>query len=151
MKILAFIPSAVLTLVGFGFSIFSFNLGLGSVHAPGPGFVPFLAGGLLIVLSIATMMETRPETKVKNWSGLFGGDRWRIVVGILGTLFLYALVMDFLGFNLSTFLLLIFLFRLGEGQRWTVALGVAFITMVLTYLLFDYFLQVSFPRGFLGF
>ena len=151
MKILAFMPSVVLTLIGLLFCLFSLKLGLGSVTAPGPGFVPFLAGGLLIVLTIAALLEGRPETRMKSWSQLFGGERWRVVLGILGSLFLYALVMDVLGFILSTFLMLLFLFKISEGQRWKVAIGASIITMVLTYFLFDYFLQISFPRGFLGF
>ena len=150
MRILAFIPSVILTLVGVVFCGYSFTLGLGTVHAPGPGFVPFLAGGLLIVLTIAALIETRPEMKVRKWSELFGGERWRAVVGILGSLFLYALVMDILGFLLSTFLILTFLFKISEGQRWKVALGASILTMVLTYFLFEYFLQINFPRGFLG-
>ena len=151
MRLLAFIPSVILGLVGLAFCIVSLNLGLGSVHAPGPGFVPFLAGGLLVLFTIATVIENRSEPKVKNWSELFGGERWRIVLGILGVLFLYALVMDVLGFMISTFLLLTFLFKASEGQRWKVAIGASILTMVLTYFLFEYFLQINFPQGFLGF
>ncbi len=151
MRIFAFIPSVILTLVGVAFCVYSIRLGTGTVNAPGPGFVPFLAGGLLIVLTIVALIETRPEPKVKKWSELFGGERWRVVLGILGSLFLYALVMDFLGFILSTFLILTFLFKISEGQRWKVALEASILTMVFTYFLFEYFLQINFPKGFLGF
>jgi putative tricarboxylic transport membrane protein len=150
MRTLAFIPSFVLILIGAAFCVSSFELGLGTIHAPGPGFVPLLAGGLLIVLTFTSLIEARPETKIKNWSGLFGGERWRVVVGILSSLFVYAAVMETLGFILSTFLMLTFLFKISEGQRWKVAVGASILTMVLTYLLFEYFLQISFPRGFLG-
>jgi hypothetical protein len=47
--------------------------------------------------------------------------------------------------------MLTFLFKISEGQRWKVALGASIITMAFTYCLFDYFLQISFPRGFFGF
>jgi putative tricarboxylic transport membrane protein len=150
MRLLSFIPSVVLTALGIAFCIFSLGLGLGNVHAPGPGFVPFLAGGLLVVLTIAALIESRPEIKVKTWSGLFGGDRWRVVLGVLGSLFLYALVMERVGFMISTFLILLFLFKIPEGQRWRTALAASVLTMVLTYFLFEYFLRISFPRGFLG-
>jgi len=150
MKARNIVSSLVLILLGAVFCVASTRLGLGNVTAPGPGFVPFLAGALLILFSLGTIFETRPEAEAAP-GPLFGGKRRKVVLSVLGSLFIYALILDLVGFILATFFILIFLFKVSEKQSWKVALGTSALTMVFTYFLFDYFLQITFPQGFLGF
>ena len=55
------------------------------------------------------------------------------------------------GFLISTFLLLIFLFRAGGFRKWTPTVAIAFVTLSLSYLFFSSWLNIRFPKGFLGF
>jgi hypothetical protein len=50
-----------------------------------------------------------------------------------------------------TALLLLFLFRAIEPQKWKMAIGLAISSSVGFYLLFDRVLQVSLPKGIFGF
>jgi hypothetical protein len=55
-----------------------------------------------------------------------------------------------LGFLLSTFFLLLFLFRMLEPQRWRVVILMTVLTVTLCYVLFGVFLELRFPGGLLG-
>ncbi len=151
MRAKGILSSLLLVLVAFIFCFYSIKLGLGEASAPGPGFVPFLAGCLLIVLSVGSLFEKGRTGSQEDTSGLSQGKRRTMALGILGLLFLYALAMGFLGFLIATFLVLTLLFKIPEKQSWGVSLVVSILTVVFTYVIFEYFLQVTFPVGFLGF
>ncbi len=52
-------------------------------------------------------------------------------------------------FSLSTMILLVFLFKAIEPQKWSVALGGALITSLLSFVIFARWLDVQLPRGIL--
>jgi putative tricarboxylic transport membrane protein len=151
MKLRELIPSLFLILTGIIFSFSSVQIGMGKVNTPGPGFVPFLAGSLLILLSLATIVESYYEKNKEIGSTRFLGKHWLKVALILSALLIYALLIDVFGFFPTTFLLLLLVFKVPEKQSWVVAVGASVVTMIFTYLLFVYFIQVSFPTGILGF
>ena len=61
----------------------------------------------------------------------------------------YALVFKWAGFLLSTFLLLLFLLKGLEPQKWSVAIAVSVATVILCYVIFGLFLESQFPGGIL--
>lgn len=143
--------SLFLILMGVVFCLSSLGIGIGRINAPGPGLIPFGTGGLLILFSLGTIFETYFGRKVEGEAPLFSGRRWGVVLSVLISLFLYALVLDILGFIVTTFLTMAVLFKISEKQSWKLALGASALTTAFTYFLFDYLLKCSFPRGFLGF
>jgi len=151
MKKIDIFSSLFLILIGGVFCVSSLNLGIGEIHAPGPGLIPLGTGALLILFSIGTILEAHFGSKVENETQLFKGKRWSVVVWVLLCLFAYVLVLDILGFILATFLILTVLFKISEKQSWKIALLASAMTTGFSYFLFDYMLQCSFPRGFLGF
>jgi putative tricarboxylic transport membrane protein len=140
--------SLILVLFGGLFCVSSLSLGTGTVKSPGPGFMPFVAGCVLILFSFGIIFEGR---HVKRAEGRFKGRRSAIALLVLVCLFVYALVLDMLGFLLATFLLLVLLFGISEQRRWRVIVGRSVFITVLAYLLFDYTLKITLPIGFLGF
>jgi len=151
MKTIDILSSLFLILIGVVFCLSSFSIGIGKINSPGPGLIPFGTGGLLILFSMGTIFETHFGRKLEGKASLFSGRRWGIVVAVLISLFLYALVLDLLGFIVTTFLTMGVLFKVSEKQSWKLALGASGLTTACTYFLFDYLLKCSFPRGFLGF
>jgi putative tricarboxylic transport membrane protein len=75
---------------------------------------------------------------------------WKSLLVILGVLFGYALFLDFLGFLVSTFLLLVMLFRLVEPQRWVVAIGGSALASIASYIVFEVWLKTQLPKGIFG-
>jgi hypothetical protein len=133
-------------------SIAAFRLGLGKLSAPGSGFVPFGAAVLLGLLSVVCFLQavTREGTAAKAES-LFRGTLWYRVVFACLALFAYAQVIPFLGYNITTFLLMTFLFWItGRQKVWRVAVY-SFGTTVITYYVFSKSLNLQFPVGPFGF
>jgi putative tricarboxylic transport membrane protein len=151
MKTIDTCSSLFLIIMGVLFSAGSLRLGIGTVNAPGPGLIPLGAGVLLILFSLATIVEARLGKRAEEKDSLFKGKRWGIALSVLIALFAFAFLLDILGFIITTFLTLTVLFKISEEQKWKIALGVSGLTTASAYFLFDYLLKCSFPRGFLGF
>jgi putative tricarboxylic transport membrane protein len=137
-------------LIGVIFVIEALRLGLGSVHRPGPGFLPFYGGLLLSIISFFSLIKsffTAPKGSGKE--RVFAGSILK-VVAIVVSLIIYILIIPWLGYLLSTFMLLLFLFKAGGFRKWAFILAAAFLSVCMSYLLFSYWLGMRFPKGFLG-
>ncbi len=69
----------------------------------------------------------------------------------LMTLLAYILLLEPLGFVLTTFVCLLLLFKLSEPRKWLMPMVLSGVTAVLSYLIFSVWLQSSFPKGLLTF
>lgn len=132
----------------FGLSLLmlweSLRLGLGTATEPGPGFLPFCAGAILAVLSLAFVYTGWRFRKSQQ-------PHSRRVIVALVSVFVYSLVLDYLGFIIATFLLVAILFHLGEPRRWWVLIAMSASVTFLGYFFFGTVLHVFFPKGLLGF
>jgi len=147
------ILTIIMFLIGGVFIVESLHLGLGNIHRPGAGFLPFFTGLGLSVAAIVSLLRScfrADADKGGERKGLLGRSRFN-VISIVVALVIYALTFEQLGYLLSTFLLLIFLFKAGGFQRWAFALVASLLTISLSYLLFSIWLNIRFPKGFLGF
>lgn len=77
--------------------------------------------------------------------------RWKKLVLILVILLSYAFLLEKLGYVLSTFLLLFFLFRFVEAQRWLVTIAGSLMVSLVSYGVFDKWLKMQLPKGIWGF
>lgn len=119
----------------------------------GPGFFPFLAGGILTLLSFIVLVLSFADKRVSEQREAFWVNKQGRLLVLL-TLFvtvLYILTLNYLGFLLSTFLLLLFLFRIIGRQKWWVVGVGSVTTVVLVYLIFEIWLLSNLPRGILSF
>ena len=123
--------------------------GLGSLTDPGPGFLLFNSGiglaGLSCLVFIKEVIKPETESLPTLWEE---GPWWKPMLCFL-SLLIYTLAVSHLGFVLTTFLLLVYLFTIGRSQRKIIALPVALGTVVIAYLVFDVLLQCQLPRGIL--
>jgi putative tricarboxylic transport membrane protein len=129
------------------------SLKVGSVHDPGPGLFPLMAGILLAGFSGAVFLKAAFQKGVEKghlgqlWVGLDGPK----VAYTIAALLAYTLLLETVGFLLVTLLLFIFLFRRIEPQSWQRVIVLSVLASVGAYLIFDRALQVQLPRGLLGF
>ncbi|HEX2964191.1 MAG TPA: tripartite tricarboxylate transporter TctB family protein [Syntrophorhabdaceae bacterium] len=132
-------------------AVASLRLGLGKISMPGSGFTPFGASVLLGILSIVCFFQSNNSKKSEDAGPLFRGMLWPRVVLVFIALFAYARLIPFGGYNVTTFLLLVLLFRIaGQRQIWK-AIVYALITTALSYYVFSKWLNLQFPIGPLGF
>ncbi len=146
----------ITALVWLGFAVCicveSIRLPLGSFHDPGPGFLPLLVGLALAALSLISFRQAGRAGAADSRSSWFSPEKWKNLVWVLLALFAYVAVLSSLGFLLSTFLFLTFLFRAGVepiGWRWSVGGSVA--ASLACYVVFELWLQTQLPKGILGF
>ena len=137
--------------MGAGICYGGYDLELGSLHDPGSGFMFFWVGAIMIGLSLFIFIRAiRERGKAEETKILWSQVKWKKNIYILAALILYAYAFSSLGFILSTVLLLIFLFKAVEPQRWSVAILGAFLTTLTSYAVFHLWLGTQLPKGFLG-
>jgi hypothetical protein len=145
------ITSLVLLSLAVYISIESSRLPLGSWRDPGAGFLPLGSGLCLGILSMVNYLQARFRKEDDVRGSWYSKDRWKRLIVILAVLFGYSLILDFMGFLASTFILLLMLFRLVEPQKWAVAVGGSTLASVVSYVVFEIWLKTQLPRGIFGF
>jgi putative tricarboxylic transport membrane protein len=141
--------------LGIFVAAYSYRLGLGKLLEPGPGLMPFALGTILCLLALCKLVgETRSGNReegpiIKAQVHVGGrGDVGRIA-GITLTLLIYALLLEVLGYIVTTFLVMAFLFRFAGYRGWPLILLYAAIIAGVTYFGFTY-LGTRFPPGILS-
>jgi len=138
--------------IAVGICFGSIKLSLGEYHKPGPGFFPFLLGSALGAISILIFFQTFKKMTVDEGKPFWPNPQRSLkMTYILIALILYALAMNYLGFPLSTLLFLGFLLKAVEPQRWSVVLSGSILGTIFFYGVFQYWLDIPFPSGILGF
>ncbi len=139
-------------LAGIYVAIHSYRIGIGQLNHPGPGFIFFLASLVLVVLGsvdLAGALIQRSEARRKEAS-VWLGIRWPKVLLVLAVLSAYVFFLNVLGFFLGTLLLMIFLYKAIEPTKWWMALAASVITILISMGIFQVWLKVPFPKGFVG-
>jgi putative tricarboxylic transport membrane protein len=122
----------------------SAKLPLGTVRNPGQGFFPWWTSAVIVLLALVLLTQaliSRPSTNQQ------APGRIAKVTALLLVLSAYTFLLDFLGYLLCTFLLVLFMLRVTDAQRWLVALSMALLTAVGSYVVFAIWLDVPLPRG----
>jgi len=154
MKRYVRIDGLVWVVLGILMCIGAIKLKLGTFRTPGPGFLPFLSGVLLgifgLILSFPATFARLGERKeakdeepsvVWNWKKLINPFLALLI------LFVYILLLEPLGFIFTTFICMLFLFKLSEPKKWFKPLILSVSTSILSYLIFSVWLQCQFPKG----
>ena len=130
----------------------SYRLGLGTLHKPGPGFLYFWTSIALGIMSLVVLIQAGISKKagVPEIS-IFGKQNMLKIALVLISVFLYALLMETLGFIPVTLLLFIFLLGVIEKKRWSFTIFVGVVVTVISYLIFETWLRSQLPKGFLEF
>ena len=137
--------------LGIGVCYGGYDLGLGTVHDPGSGFIFFWVGMIMTGLSLGIFFRAMREKPIKaGMKAFFVGIQWKKMISVMAVLFIYAAVFIPLGFILSTLFLLIFLFKAVEPRRWSWAILGAIVSTLAAYGLFRLWLGFQFPQGVLG-
>ena len=122
----------------------SAKIPLGTVRNPGQGFFPWWTSAVIVLLALVLLTQallSRPSTNQQAPS------RIAKVTALLLVLAAYTFLLDFLGYLLCTFLLVLFMLRVTDAQRWPVALSMALLTALGSYVVFGIWLSVPLPRG----
>ncbi len=136
--------AAVVLVVGAAALYESSQLPFGTVHSPGQGFFPWWTSAAIILLALVLMFQALAS---RSSTAQEGRGRIAKVAVLLVVLVAYTFLLDLLGYLPCTFLLVLCMLRGIDPQRWTVALGMAAVTAVGSYVVFAVWLSVPLPPG----
>ena len=133
----------------------SVRLRLGAVQRPGAGFMPFLSGLLMGFLGLLLFFQSFSKGLEEDQQ-IEIGDKWKkgnlkIFFFTLLACFGYLVSIEFLGFILTTFIFLYFLFKVTAPKRWLMPLLLTGAAVTVSYLVFIFWLKCQFPKGFFKF
>lgn len=142
-----------LVLVLFGMSVLTYTRTFPSLDTghPGPGFFPNVLAGLLMIAGIGLIVQgaRRGERLLKfDVTGITGSGLINILI-VFGAVLFYIYLSDFLGFQITSFILLFGLLKwLRVVTAWSLAMACG-VTLGI-YVLFAKMLLVPLPWGLWG-
>ena len=152
------LSGAVLLLMGAGYLWYDLRYPLDTLDNPGPGIFP-LAAGLLLV-SLAALQLVRCGRALLARPGATPGDP-RACPGsppdqaraerapwlMVGILVLYLMVVNWMGFQASTFILVVLCSKLMGTPGWTRPIALAAGLLLACHVLFSVWLKLPLPTG----
>lgn len=155
------IGSALLVALGVAFAIGGIGYGVfGEGSRIGPGFMPFVAGVLLVVFGVmigveAVLHRGRVPSRTLQYmqEGSAEGDEeesGRTVAVAFGLMLVTVLLIPVLGFLLSFGLLILALVAFVEREGWLRGILLSVSAIAVTWLTFVVLLEIPLPPGILG-
>lgn len=136
--------------LSIGYLGLSFQLPFGRLDQPGAGVFPVIVAVLVAASSLMTMVEGWRMSADETVDLPAGEGRSRLL-GLLGLMLGYFLVLPWLGQILSSILFSAFMIRLLSKLSWPRAAAYAVIMALSLYAFFVLVLKVPMPRGILSF
>lgn len=141
------VSGVALILLALGVTWEAHKLPLGTLHNPGPGYMPTLLalilGGLGIV--IVAFGGDSPVFRSLEWG------EGKHALAILGACAFSALALERIGYRLTTLLIMVFLLGVVERKRLYAAAALSLALSLGSFYLFYNLLKVQLPLGPWGF
>ena len=148
-RVLQAVVAAAFLLLSVAYGIGSLLLPMGTLERPGPGFFPLIVALVMAVLSGPLLWRflcvKKPQPTGEH--PFPQGPDLRRVLALGGSLILFAVLLQPLGYGITSALLMGTVLRLLGMRHWgRIALSAAFTTAI-SYWLFALLLDVPLPPG----
>lgn len=152
----SFIASLAFVVLGAGFLLYNTKYPLDTWESPGAGVFPLITGiGLVITAAwqlgrdlLGRGKETAADTAGED-EDLSGTTGERKVIYMIAVFCLYLICLPWIGFYTSNTFFIAATSRLLGARDWAKPLILALGVNLFCYYLFETWLKLSFPRGFL--
>jgi hypothetical protein len=153
--------SLVLILFSLTFLIYTTRYPLDNWENPGPAVFQMLMGTVLLLLAawqqIRAFLAPKGPGRVRGKEPMMTAVKAFFienqgeakVLTLTALLVLYIFMMQWIGFFVSTFLLVILSSRLMEAKDWVRPIALSAGVCLFCYFLFEVWIKLSFPRGIL--
>jgi putative tricarboxylic transport membrane protein len=138
----------ILLFLGLLISIVSFDYGIGTIKQPGTGVFTLVLGILILGAGLINIISA---DKKEDKEPLFGNKTEItkfIFTGLV--LVLWIVGLSYLGFIMMTFFVTLLMSKVIGLEGWLKPVALSLVTSFFIYLLFDYWLYIDLPKGFLG-
>jgi putative tricarboxylic transport membrane protein len=125
------------------------DLGLGRLNEPGPGFILFWIGCLMVALAGVVLLAAFREPG-SDLAHLWTGTRWGKVAFVVTLLLAYGAAFEPIGFVPCTLALLLILMLFVDPVPWWQALLVAFGAVFTVWYVITRTLKIQLPAGVLA-
>ena len=128
-----------------GSVVFSQSLSLQyySDYGPGPGLLPLWVSGMMVLLSVANMVVAFKKNDT-HFSDLFPKGSGLInLLACVGSFVLFMVIVQYVGFTISSILMLFILFS--RGYKWPWALGLSVVVTGVLFVVFSSVLGIPIP------
>ncbi len=140
------ISGLFLLVVSIGICVVSFQMEIGKPNAPSSGFYPLLTGGVLGLFSLIIIIQSRKQDEVSVRFWLPGANKKAILIAFV-IILIYILLLERMGFLVTTVLFFILISRFVSGHSWKTVLVFSFLASVTTYIVFRFILRAPLPQG----
>jgi hypothetical protein len=146
-----FVVSIVLLILAGFVAVRAYELGIGAMRAPGPGFVIFWTAIGLGLLSFRMLVSSLLGRSGQGES--WGEGSLGRVASVVLALLVYAFALEHAGFVLTTLVFTAFSFWLlaEDRSRWGRIIVGSLLATLMTYVVFSRGFGVQLPRGWLTF
>lgn len=144
------VAATALLIFGLAAAFEAHRLAIGDPARPGPGFFPFWLGVTLCIAAVGLLLHRAPTGGQPRAIPTESLRRDKVVLTLLGGL-AYALVVESVGFSVTTFAFLVFLLTVIEPQRRLTSVVISAVTTAACYVVFTVWLAVQLPVGPWGF
>jgi putative tricarboxylic transport membrane protein len=134
-------------LLSLFFCIESVRLGLGTAHAPGPGFFTFWIAIITILFVVILFLRERRKRRTgraEPLEPLLGENVRNIIYGNV-FLFAYGFLLNKIGFALCTVLFMGSCLKVIGKKKWVTTIAISSIVTTVAYALFVVWLRIPFP------
>ncbi|MGN9842563.1 tripartite tricarboxylate transporter TctB family protein [Nonomuraea sp. H19] len=133
----ALVPLAVGVVAG----IMSWQLGVGTLPAPGPGMWPLVISVAMVITAAVLVLQSRPRGDEER----FTKDMVTVAIAA-ASLLGYAFLFELVGFEVPTVALLVLWLKGLGRESWRLTAVVSIVATAALYLLFITGLGVSLPH-----
>jgi len=144
------ISCIVLMAVSLAFIEESIKLPFGNLRGPEPGFWPLILASILLIASVVLLMQTLRSKNEQEGPFWARPGSWKRCGMAMGSLFAFGFIFSYLGYLISVSILITFLMKAIEPQKWWLSVAVGVSSALLSYVLFGSLLNTPLPVGKLG-
>ena len=131
--------------------VVSRRLGLGTLHKPGAGFLPFWSGVFIGILALVLFFQGLKSGEGGQVEEGSGKVNWKSMTLTLVYFLAYIVCFDYVGFITATVLFVGVILKTIEKKSWLTAASVSVGMALASYYGFNVWLQAELPKGLIGF
>ena len=137
----------VIVLLSILMMVLSLSYGLGTLGKPGAGLYPFTIGLFIFPLSLSLFISSlRSQRK----GSVLSREEIMTFLSFIGACVFWIIAMPYLGYPVVTLFATFFLSKIMKLEGWLKPFILSAGTALFIFVLFDYWLYIDLPRGFLG-
>lgn len=140
----------IIAAIGMAVAIIYLAVGLrypfGTLQYPGPGCFPLIAGSIMLVGCLGTLVEASCSKRTEKTVWPRGPSRTRLL-SMLTVISGSVIVLPYIGYVLSSMIVTLIILQIMGYGRWPVKVGLAVGIGLGSYIILKYLLGIQLPLG----